>query len=189
MAKPLFGLWSSSSAIVAKSTPFYLRRDANGCRQSSQRNGAIPRSAHGIREPMAIYEATSRRQRSSPPAHFHFICPPSRFCRILHRKGLSLLFDFVFGLESGVPWCCVLEYCRRTHLLRQHDLSARLTGIGVFEMCSWLNSVSVGDIADSLWTTSFIPWVFCQRRSREVICGGCRLGRGCDRAGRPGFAT
>jgi hypothetical protein len=69
------------------------------------------------------------------------ICPPSRFSRVLHRKGLSLLFDFVFGLESGIPWCCVLEYCYRSHLLRQHDLSARLTGTEVFEMCPWLNFV------------------------------------------------
>jgi hypothetical protein len=106
--------------------------------------------------------ATPRRQRSSPPAHFHFICPPSRFCRILHRKGLSLLVDFVFGLESGIPWCCVLEYCRRTRLLRQHDLSARLTGIEVFEMCDAL----------------MVKLCFLSATS-PIPCGRFLLSRGC----------
>jgi hypothetical protein len=173
---------------VAKSTPFSLRRDANGCRHSCQRNGAIPRSAHGIREPMAIYEqrlAGSVPHR--PPTSISF-AHRRAFVASSIAKACLCSSILCLGLRAASLGAAYLEYCRRTHLLRRHDLSARLTGIEVFEMCSWLNSVPCRRHRRFLVDDFFYPLGICQRRSREVICGGCRLGRGCDRAGRPGFA-
>jgi hypothetical protein len=42
-------------------------------------------------------------------------CDPSRFAQCLP----AILFNFVYGLESDIPLCCVIEYCFRYHVLGQ----------------------------------------------------------------------
>jgi hypothetical protein len=68
------------------------------------------------------------------------ICGPSRFCRVFGEQGYSegLIFAFLFGLESGIPVCCALEFCFRIHILKQRGIGTMVCGKELFE-CPWLN--------------------------------------------------
>jgi hypothetical protein len=44
-------------------------------------------------------------------------CDPSPLCESFPRHSLE--WDYIFGLESGIPVCCVLEFCHRRHVLKQ----------------------------------------------------------------------
>jgi hypothetical protein len=45
------------------------------------------------------------------------ICDPSPFCQS-YEPG-SLAWDYIYGLESGIPQCCVRAYCIRKHVRKQ----------------------------------------------------------------------
>jgi len=47
-------------------------------------------------------------------------CDPSPFCESFPK--FSLEWDYIYGLESGIPHCCVVEYCYRKHVLKQNVL-------------------------------------------------------------------
>jgi hypothetical protein len=38
-------------------------------------------------------------------------CRPSGFAKLFQDTSYGWIFDLVFGLESGIPLCCVLYYC------------------------------------------------------------------------------
>jgi hypothetical protein len=63
-------------------------------------------------------------------------CEPSRFCTLFRRS--STVFNFLYGLQSGIPLCCVLEFCFRACLLNQPSFSPRVCGWALF-FCPWLN--------------------------------------------------
>jgi hypothetical protein len=55
-------------------------------------------------------------------------CAPSKFCAQFGRDTPE--YDFFYGLESGIPICCVLEFCYRRHVLKQERIALRALGVG-----------------------------------------------------------
>ena len=64
-------------------------------------------------------------------------CEPSTFAKRLPK----LLFDFVYGLESEIPFCCAVEFTIRSNIFGQLvDLAMRRPGHvydSQFVPCVW----------------------------------------------------
>src|SRR6267378_2976679 len=56
-------------------------------------------------------------------------CAPSEFCKTFPIG--SLLWDIIFGIESGIPTCCINEYCFRRHVLKQRNVGLAACPKGV----------------------------------------------------------
>jgi hypothetical protein len=74
-------------------------------------------------------------------------CYPSRFC--YQFPVGSLEYDFLFGLESEIPICCVVEYCYRTHVMKQERIAAQL---GIWG-----------------WPVNFVPCFFHREQIAAVL--------------------
>jgi hypothetical protein len=54
-------------------------------------------------------------------------CDPSPFCKRFPVSSLE--WDYVYGLESDIPLCCILEFCYRRHVLKQERIALRALGV------------------------------------------------------------
>jgi hypothetical protein len=77
-----------------------------------------------------------------------------------HCSDRPLIFDLLCGLESGFPLCCILEWCFRSHVLKQRGLAARFSGIEseLLRRCTWLNFVPCAWHRRKYVKQSYVPF-------------------------------